>query len=86
MAEFWILAEWPPYSPDLNLLDFSVWSVLQEKVQPTPHTALVALRRSITRQWNWTCRSFRHHHRQKDGSAKDQNAPISPFQGYQKLQ
>jgi hypothetical protein len=32
MAEFWTQAEWPPYSPDLNPLGFSVWSVLQEKV------------------------------------------------------
>jgi hypothetical protein len=67
MAKFWTPADWLPYSPDLNLLDFSVWSVLQEKVQAMPHTSLAALRRSITRQWNRmsqayvsrTCRSFR---------------------------
>jgi hypothetical protein len=67
MAEFWTPADWPPYSPDLNPLDFSVWSVLQQKVQATPHTSLAALRRSITREWNRmspayvrrTCRSFR---------------------------
>jgi hypothetical protein len=67
MAEFWTPVDWPPYSPDLNLLDFSVWSVLQEKVQATPHTSFAALRRSITRQWDRmspayvrrTCRSFR---------------------------
>jgi hypothetical protein len=66
IAEFWTLADWPPYSPDLNPLDFSIWSVLQEKVQATPYTSLATLRRSITRQWNQmspayvcrTCRSF----------------------------
>jgi hypothetical protein len=69
MAEFWTLADWPPYSPDLNPLDFSIWSVLQEKVQAMPYTSLVTLRWSITRQWNrmslayvcQTCRSFRRH-------------------------
>jgi hypothetical protein len=66
MAEFWSLADWPPYSLGLNPQDFSIWSVLQEKVQETPHTSLVALRQYITRQWNrmppayirWTCCSF----------------------------
>jgi hypothetical protein len=33
MADFWTLADWLPFSPDLNLLDFSTWSVLQEKVK-----------------------------------------------------
>jgi hypothetical protein len=69
MAEFWTSADWPPYSPDLNPLDFSVWSILQEKVQATPHTSLAALRRSITKLWNRmspayvrrTCCSFRRH-------------------------
>ncbi len=67
MTEFWTPGNWPPYLPDLNLLDFSIWSILQEKVQATPHTSLAALRWSITRQWNRvllayvrrTCRSFR---------------------------
>jgi len=26
---------WPPNSPDLNLVDYSVWSVLQERVYRT---------------------------------------------------
>ncbi len=67
MTEFWTPANWPPYSLDLNPLDFSIWSILQEKVQATPHTSLAALRWSITRQWNRmllayvrrTCSSFR---------------------------
>jgi hypothetical protein len=67
MVEFWIPVDWQPYSLDLNPLDFSVWSVLKDKVHATSHTSLAALRRSITRQWNrmlpayvrWTCRSFR---------------------------
>ncbi len=37
LAEFWTLADWPPYLPDLNLLDFSIFPILQVKVQVAPH-------------------------------------------------
>jgi hypothetical protein len=39
MAEFWTPADWPPYSLDLNPLDFSVWSVLHTGEGPgyAPH-------------------------------------------------
>jgi hypothetical protein len=37
MAECWIPADWMPYSPDLNPLDFSAWSVLQ-KVRARPRS------------------------------------------------
>jgi hypothetical protein len=50
MADIWIPADWPPYLLDLNMLDFSLWSDLQEKVQVRPHASLAALHRSITRQ------------------------------------
>ena len=30
--------EWPPSSPDLNPMDFSIWSILQEKACSKPHT------------------------------------------------
>ena len=32
MPDFIPLALWPPNSPDLNLVDYTVWSVLQERV------------------------------------------------------
>jgi hypothetical protein len=31
LAEFWFLANWSPYSPDLNLLDFAHQHILQAK-------------------------------------------------------
>jgi hypothetical protein len=31
VAEFWFSADWPPYLPNLNLLDFSTGSVLRPK-------------------------------------------------------
>jgi hypothetical protein len=46
-AKFWTPADWALYSPDLNLLDFSICSVLQAKGQAMPHANLVTLRMSI---------------------------------------
>jgi hypothetical protein len=48
MAEFWLLADWPPYSPKLNSLDFETRHVLQAKAQARPHSNFSALRPSIT--------------------------------------
>jgi hypothetical protein len=36
-VEFWTPAAWLPYSPDLNLLDFTIWGVLQAKFLAKPH-------------------------------------------------
>ncbi len=51
-VEFWFSAEWPPYSLDLNSVDFSIWSVLQPKGQFMTHTNLVALCPSIAVEWD----------------------------------
>lgn len=44
-------AEWPPYSPDLNPLDYSVWSVLESKACATPHKNLDSLKRALQKAW-----------------------------------
>jgi hypothetical protein len=35
--------DFPPYSPDLNPLDFSIWRILRAEVQAKPHGNLDAL-------------------------------------------
>jgi hypothetical protein len=52
LGEFWFLADWLPYLPDLNLLDFSTSSILQAKGQATPHANFAALRPSVTAEWD----------------------------------
>jgi len=42
---------WPPNSPDLNPVDYSVWSILQEKVYKTRTTALDDLEHRIRTEW-----------------------------------
>ncbi|KAF2354610.1 hypothetical protein FHG87_014634 [Trinorchestia longiramus] len=42
---------WPARSPDLNPLDFSIWSILETRVLATPHTSLEFLK--VKLQWEW---------------------------------
>ena len=44
--------EWPPYSPDLNPLDYSVWSILEARVCATRHPTLDSLKRALCREWD----------------------------------
>lgn len=43
--------EWPPYSPDLNPMDYSVWSILEARACAKPHKNLESLRQSLQREW-----------------------------------
>jgi len=42
---------WPPNSPDLNPVDYSVWSILQEKVYKTGITDVDDLKHRIRTEW-----------------------------------
>ena len=67
MANFWPMDVWHPSSPDLNPLDYSVWSVLESRACKSPHNSVNALKASIVRSWQSlskqyivdTCLSFR---------------------------
>ena len=43
--------EWPPYSPDLNPMDYFIWSILESKVSSKPHKDLDSLKRHLQSQW-----------------------------------
>nr|CAD2187203.1 unnamed protein product [Meloidogyne enterolobii] len=43
--------EWPPYSPDLNPMNYSFWSILESRTCAKPHKSLESLRHSLTREW-----------------------------------
>jgi len=45
--ELILMPLWPPNSPDLNSVDYSVWSILQEKVYKTCITDLDDLKHHI---------------------------------------
>ena len=44
-------ALWPPNSPDLNPVDYTVWSVLQERVCHTKISDVDELKRRINSEW-----------------------------------
>ena len=44
--------EWPPNSPDLNVLDYSLWSILKADACAKPHQSIEALKKSLVAAWN----------------------------------
>lgn len=49
---FWDKEVWPPNSPDLNAMDYSVWSILEQKTSGTRHANVEALKGALTRAWD----------------------------------
>ena len=44
--------DWPPYSHDLNPLDFSVWSILESRGCSKPFENVKQLKASLVKAWN----------------------------------
>lgn len=49
--DFIATEDWPSASPDLNPLDYAIWSKLEAKVCARPHTSVEALKQSLVREW-----------------------------------
>lgn len=43
--------EWPPYSPDLNPMDYSIWSILEARVSSKKYQCVDSLKASLQREW-----------------------------------
>jgi len=50
-AEFISPILWPPNTPDLNPVDYNVWSILQEKVHRTSIIDIDKLKHRIRTKW-----------------------------------
>ena len=50
-VEFWPKNMWPPASPDLNPLDYAIWSRLVRQVNQIRHTNKDALKNAIVDAW-----------------------------------
>lgn len=44
--------EWPAASPDLNPLDYDIWSKLELDACTKPHTSLESLKKSLVKMWD----------------------------------
>ena len=49
---FWGKDIWPPNSPDLNAMDFSVWSILEQKISGVRFKSTDALKAALRRAWD----------------------------------
>ena len=50
--DFISLDEWPANSPDLNLLDYSVWNILEVKACAKPYKDIEFLKRALIKAWD----------------------------------
>ena len=44
--------EWPPSSPDLNPLDYSIWGILEARVNSTRHANIESLKSKLIEEWD----------------------------------
>ena len=44
--------EWPPSSPDLNPLDYSVWENLESRACSSSHKNVESLKTTLMAEWN----------------------------------
>jgi hypothetical protein len=44
--------EWPPASPDLNPLDYSIWSIIERETNAQAHTSEHSLKKAIIEVFN----------------------------------
>ena len=50
--EFWDKDMWPPSSPELNRMDFAIWSILEADVCATPHSSTAVLKQALKTAWS----------------------------------
>ena len=50
--EFWPKTFWPPQSPDLNPLDYSIWWQIESKACKVRHSNIAALKSSVNQEWD----------------------------------
>ena len=50
--EYWTWEMWPPYSPDLNPLDYSVWGYVESRACANPHPNTSALQKAVEKAWS----------------------------------
>ena len=51
MAGFWGKHLWPPSSPDLNTMDFAIWTILESNLCSSSHQSVTSLKAKL-HCWN----------------------------------
>ncbi len=55
---FWSKTVWPPNSPNLNPLDYSIWTHVEEKACSSSHSNVDSLKHSVEQEWNSMSRDY----------------------------
>ena len=55
LPRFWSKNMWPPSSPDVNVMDFSIWSILESEACANFHTSIDSLTASLSAAWERMC-------------------------------
>uniref|UniRef100_A0A3P8TI71 Paired domain-containing protein n=1 Tax=Amphiprion percula TaxID=161767 RepID=A0A3P8TI71_AMPPE len=48
---FWDKNMWPPSSPDINPMEFAIWSILERDVSRVSHSSVTALKTALMKSW-----------------------------------
>ena len=51
LPDFIKSSDWPSSSPDLNVMDYAIWGILEARVNATKHKSLESLKRAVQREW-----------------------------------
>lgn len=51
-SSFIKLQQWPPYSPDLNPMDYIIWVILEEKLSAGKYETVDSLKKALSVEWN----------------------------------
>ena len=46
-----LLEDWPPYSPDLNVIEY-VWSIMKRRLSANPVKSIPQMKQEIIKVWN----------------------------------
>lgn len=52
LPDLWTKDVWPSNSPDLNPMDFAIWSILEQKGCSFRHSSLDSLKRALEKAWD----------------------------------
>lgn len=52
LPDFISTSQWPPYSPDLNPLDYSIWGILEARVNAKRHRSIESLKTALIKEWD----------------------------------
>uniref|UniRef100_A0A3P8VM51 Uncharacterized protein n=1 Tax=Cynoglossus semilaevis TaxID=244447 RepID=A0A3P8VM51_CYNSE len=51
-AGFWDKTMWPPSRPDINPMDFAIWSVMEREVSRVSHNSVTTLKKALMKLWS----------------------------------